>query len=298
MKLHTYLFGEGNRRGVTSMAVSMLLFVANDALVKLASETMPLGQIMFIRGVFASAMILLLAWANGLLPLLPRVGNRIVLGRGILDLGASILYLAALFNMPIGNITAINMASPLVMTAVAALFMAEKVGWRRWSAVVIGFGGVLMIVQPKAEAFNSWSMVAIASIVFIVARDLLTRRLDPSLPSLVVVLANSIIIMLGGGAMSAFQGWVPITGKDLALLAAASVFLIGGYQLIIDSMRHGELSLVSPFRFSALVWALGAGLVIWGDLPNLLALAGICVVVGSGLYILHRERVRGKTAAS
>jgi len=292
MRFLSLLFGHGNRRGITSMIVGMMLFVSNDVLIKLASETVPLGQLMLVRGAIANSAILLLIWGSGLLQSLPLLLNGVVLGRGLLDLLASVLYLLALFNMPIANVSAIGMTSPLLMTAVAALFLRESVGWRRWTAVACGFGGVLLIGQPRAEGFNFWSLVAVASVVFIVSRDLITRRVGAGIPSLIVTAGTSIFVMVGGGTMTMVHGWVPMTGHSLLLLALAATFLIGGYQLIIDAMRHGELSLVSPFRYTALVFSLLAGFLVWGDAPNPLAWAGIVVVVGSGLYVLHRERIR------
>ncbi len=286
------LFGEGNRRGVTSMVVGMVLFVGNDVLIKLASETVPLGQLMLVRGFIANVAIMLLLWGSGLMDKLPLLFNRVVLARGILDLLASILYLLALFNMPIANTSAIGMTSPLLMTAVAALFLRESVGWRRWSAIACGFCGVMLIVQPSAAGFNSWSLLAVASVVFIVARDLTTRRVGQGIPSLIVTAGTSIMVMLGGGAMTLAQGWVPMSPRAVILLTAAALFLIGGYQLIIDAMRHGELSLVGPFRYSALVFSLLGGYLVWGDVPNALAWIGIVTVVASGLYVLHRERLR------
>lgn len=289
------LFGHGNRRGITSMVIGMVLFVGNDVLIKLASETTSLGQIMLVRGAFANIAILALLWGSGLLQKLPLLFNRVVLARGILDLLASGFYLLALFNMPIANSSAIGMTSPLLMTAVAALFLKEAVGWRRWTAIVCGFGGVLLIVQPRAEGFNSWSLLAVISVVFIVARDLTTRRVGQGIPSLIVTAGTSILVMLGGGALTLSQGWQPMTMHATLLLALAAFFLIGGYQLIIDAMRHGELSLVGPFRYTALVFSLLGGYLVWGDMPNLLAWAGIATVVGSGLYVLHRERIRQRS---
>lgn len=289
---YSRLLGHGTRRGIVSMILCMALFVANDTLIKLASSEMPTGQIMAVRGVMATALVLALAAGTGALPHIRRSLNGTVLLRAGLDLIASLLYLLALFKMPIGNVTAINMASPLVMTAAAALVLKEPVGWRRWSAVAVGFIGVLMIVQPRAEGFNFYSLVAVASIAFIVSRDLVTRRVDPEIPSIIIVLATSVVVAVGAASLAVVETWSWPSARALALLAAAAVFLIGGYQLIVDAMRHGALSVVGPFRYVALVWALGAGYVVWGDVPNAMAFLGIATVVGSGLYVLHRERVR------
>lgn len=292
------LFGQGTRRGVASMILGMAAFVTNDTLTKLASVTTPTGQLITLRNIMATALILLLIWVTGAARQIPLAGNRTVLVRSSLDVVATLLYLVALFHMPIGNITAINMATPLVMTATAAVFLKSAVGWRRWTAVAAGFIGVVLVVQPRAEGFNAYSLLAVASIIFIVSRDLTTRQIDQSIPSLVVTLGNSVFVLLGALLLSSMEGWVAIGWRETLLLAGAAFFLIGGYLLIVDAFRHGDLATVSPFRYTGLIWALLSGFIVWGDIPNLLAQAGIVIIVASGLYVLHRERIRARDEAA
>lgn len=292
MPAYERLLGTGTRRGIASMVFSMLLFIVNDSLIKVASESLPTGQIIVIRGAIASGIVLAIVLATGGARHLPRALNRVAVWRGTLDMIGSLLYLLALFNMPIGNATAVNMTSPLVLTAAAALFLKESVGWRRWSAVFAGFCGVLMVVQPRPDGFNYWSLLAVAAVGFVVARDLITRRMGPEIPSLIIVLSASIIVTLGALVFALFEGWKPVGWIGIVLLSVAAAFIIGGYYLIVDAMRHGSLSVVGPFRYTALVWALLSGYLIWGDVPNVLSFAGILVIVGSGLYVLHRERLK------
>lgn len=291
MQFYERLFGTGTRRGVTSMTLSMMLFIVNDSLVKVVSASLGAGQLIAIRGLIASLIVLALIAGTGAARHLRRAWSGPTVWRGVLDMVGSLLYLLALFHMPIGNATAINMTSPLGMTAAAALFLKESVGWRRWSAVVVGFCGVLMVVQPRADGFNYWSLLAIGAVFFVVARDLMTRRMRADIPSLIIVLSASVVVMLGALGFSLVEGWKPVGWSDIALLSLAAAFVIGGYYLIVDAMRHGALSVVGPFRYTALIWALLSGYLVWGDVPNLLAVSGIAVIVGSGLYVLHRERV-------
>ena len=291
MQFYERLFGTGTRRGVASMTLSMMLFIVNDSLVKVVSASLGAGQLIAIRGLIASLIVLALIAGTGAARHLRRAWSGPAVWRGILDMVGSLLYLLALFHMPIGNATAINMTSPLGMTAAAALFLKESVGWRRWSAVVVGFCGVLMVVQPRADGFNYWSLLAIGAVFFVVARDLMTRRMRADIPSLIIVLSASVVVMLGALGFSLVEGWKPVGWSDIALLSLAAAFVIGGYYLIVDAMRHGALSVVGPFRYTALIWALLSGYLVWGDVPNLLAISGIAVIVGSGLYVLHRERV-------
>ncbi len=291
MQFYERLFGTGTRRGVASMTLSMMLFIVNDSLVKVASASLGAGQLIAIRGLIASLIVLAIIAGTGAARHLRRAWSGPAVWRGVLDMVGSLLYLLALFHMPIGNATAINMTSPLGMTAAAALFLKEGVGWRRWSAVVVGFCGVLMVVQPRADGFNYWSLLAIGAVFFVVARDLMTRRMRADIPSLIIVLSASVVVMLGALGFSLVEGWKPVAWSDIALLSLAAAFVIGGYYLIVDAMRHGALSVVGPFRYTALIWALLSGYLVWGDVPNLLAISGIAVIVGSGLYVLHRERV-------
>lgn len=296
--LYARLFGHGTRRGVASMILGMAAFVTNDALIKLASTTVPTGQLIALRNIMATLLLLGLVWAMGQAGQLRRCLNPVVLTRSGIDVIATILYLVALFHMPIGNITAINMSTPLLMTAVAAVFLQLPVGWRRWTAVAVGFIGVMLIVQPRAEGFNAYALVALASSFFIVARDLTTRRIDQTISSLVIALTNAAFVLVGALALSAFEGWIAIGWTEYLLLGGAGCFLILGYLLIVDAFRHGDLATVGPFRYTGLIWALAAGFLIWGDIPNLLAWAGIVIVVASGLYVLHRERLKARDDAA
>lgn len=296
--LYARLFGYGTRRGVVSMILGMAAFVCNDTLTKMASATLPTGQLIAMRNVVAGVLILLLIFVLRQAAHLPRVTNRVVLTRSAIDVVATILYLVALFHIPIGNVTAINMATPLAMTATAALFLQVPVGWRRWGAVILGFIGVLLIVQPSGQGFNAYSLIAVASVVFIVARDLTTRRIDQSIPSLVIALANAVLVLVGALTLSLFEGWIAITWRECLLLGGAGLLLVGGYLLIVDAFRHGDLATVGPFRYTGLIWALLSGFLVWGDIPNLLAFGGIVIVVASGLYVLHRERLKMRDEAA
>lgn len=281
-----------NRRGILGMIASMVLFICNDALIKHVSESLPTGQIIFLRGLSATLLIATMAVALGAWRQMPAVFDRPVLARAAIDSLGTFLYLLALFNMPIANVTAVNLSVPLMLTVCAAFLLREQVGWRRWSAVVAGFVGVLLVVQPAAAGFNWFALVALAATATHAARDLLTRRIRAGIPSIIVTLSTAIVVTIAAAGVSAIEGWQPLPMRELTLLIVASAFLSGGYYLVIDCMRHGELSVVAPFRYTAMLWALLLGYLVWGDVPNLLAWFGIALLVGSGLYIFHREQVR------
>ena len=275
----------------------MVLFVSNDALIKLSSEHLSFAQAVFVRGLMVTALAILLVLAQGHGRQIALLLQPKVLLRSCADLGATVCYVLALFHMPLGNLTSINMASPLLMTAVAAILLREKVGWRRWGAVAVGFMGVLLIVQPASEGFNSWSLLAIGCMFCVILRDLITRFIGMALPAPVLVLGSCLVIMLMTGALMLFEGWRDMSLHAVLLLAGSAFCLISGYVLAVDCMRHGELSVISPFRYTALVWSLLLGYLIWHEVPNLLAATGIAIVLASGLYLLHRERMRMRGAA-
>lgn len=291
----TDIFKE-NRRGIAGMVGSMTLFITNDALIKHVGEALPTGQIIFLRGLSATLLIACLAVALGAWNRMPAVLDRRVAVRSVVDAAATFLYLLALFNMPIANVVAINLSVPLMLTVCAAFFLHESVGWRRWSAVAAGFAGVLMVVQPAAAGFNWFALVALAATAMHAARDVLTRRIGPGIPSVIVTLSTAIVVTVCAGLLSLVEGWQPLAWREALLLVAASALLAGGYLLVIDCMRHGELSVVAPFRYTAMLWALLLGYLVWGDVPNLLAWAGIALLVCSGLYVFHREQVRRRAA--
>ena len=159
-----------NRKGILLMMAAMAGFILNDTFVKLASEELPTGQIIFLRGVLATPLVLLLAWRWGAFARLSALRDRFVAWRTVGEMGSTALYLTALFNMPLTNVTAILQIVPLITTAAAAIFLGERVGLRRWAAVSLGLLGVLVIVRPGLEGFNAWSLVALAAMGFIALR--------------------------------------------------------------------------------------------------------------------------------
>ncbi len=281
-----------NRRGIVCMVGAMGCFVTNDALVKFASQSMPSAQLIFIRGFMSVLLVLAVAHALGATSRMREATRGWVAGRALVDAMATMLYLGSLFHLPIGNATAINLAAPLFMTLFAALFMAERVRGARWLAVGFGFLGVLLVIQPRAEGFNAWALVCLLGTLFHAARDLMTRRIHAGIPSILITLSTAVAVTVVSGVGSLLQGWQPFGLFEFGLLALASVFLTGGYYFIISSMRHGEMTLVAPFRYSGLLFALVLGYLVWGEVPNTLAWFGIALLIASGLYVLVSEKRR------
>ncbi len=283
-----------NRRGIIAMIGAMTSFVINDAFVKYASASLPLGQIIVIRGVFAIAFLLGAAWWMGLASgpgaRLKEVAERPVVIRSLLDAIATFTFLTALFHLPLANATAINMAAPLCITLLSVLWLGERIGPMRWAVIAVGFIGVIFIVQPRGEGFNGYSLVCLLSTFFVACRDLYTRRINPGTPSILITIGTAIAVTATGVGLSLFQEWKPISAWQLGMLGAASVFLSCGYTLLIRAMRSGEVSVVVPFRYSGLLAALTIGFAVWGEIPNALAWIGIALLVSAGLYMVLSGR--------
>ena len=288
----------GNRAGIIDLSFAMALFIANDALVKLVSESLPGLQLIFIRGLFASLLMLALGAATGAFKpdaihgqwparhlLQPRV-----LIRATLDASASLIYLTAMFHMPLANATAINMATPLFITLIAITLFKERVRPAQWLAMGVGFAGVLLIVQPAASGFNAWALMCLAGTVLHAGRDVMTRVIPVQIPALLITLSTVLSVTFFSGMLIVFQGWQAPQHRQLALLAAAGVLLSGGYFLLTRAMRQGQMSVVAPFRYSGLLFALLLGWLVWGDVPNAMAFCGIGLLVGAGLYMLRAKK--------
>jgi drug/metabolite transporter (DMT)-like permease len=280
-----------NLKGALLMTASMGSFTLNDVFVKLLAEDMPLFQIVFLRSVLTAILLAIAAAALGQLRLRPGPGDRARLTlRTIFEIATMVAFLYALVNMPIANATAILAALPLSVTVAAAVFLKEPLGWRRISAVLVGFFGVMLIVQPGTGGFNAFSLSALLAVVFITGRDLFTRRMGPGLPSLSVALVTALAVGAFSLLLSLLEPWAPLDLRAGALIACSAVFIIGGYLFSIMVMRVGEVSVVAPFRYTGLVFALVFGLLFFAEWPNALALSGAGIVVATGIYTILRER--------
>lgn len=286
-----------NLRGALYMTLSMAAFTVNDACVKLVAESVPIFQIVFLRGLGTTILLaIFVQMTTGLRLSIPRRDRPLVLGRTLAELGAMVTFLLALTNMALANATAILAALPLAVTLGAAVVFGHPVGWRRLTAICIGFFGVLLIIQPGTEGFTIWSLLVVLSVVVITARDLFTRAFSASVPSMTVAVLTAAAVCVFGGVLSLFTPWVALDLRQALLVLAASVLLIGGYVFGIMVMRIGEVGFVSPFRYTSLIFALILGLMIFGEFPNTLALTGGAIVMASGIFTLVREHQRAQSA--
>ncbi|QPC88743.1 EamA family transporter [Mesorhizobium sp. NBSH29] len=290
-----------NLRGSLFMAIAMAGFTANDAITKTMTGDMNTGQVMLVRGLFATLLIGLIAAHRGAFARPALVLNRLVAIRVAAEVVATVLFLIALAKLPLANVSAVLQALPLAVTMGAALIFAERVGWRRWLAIAVGFVGVMIIVRPGFEGFSVYSLVVLCSVLACMVRDLATRQLSPEIPTLLVSTLTAGAVAVSGLLLTVpMGGWTAMTLPETGSLAAAAVLLVIGYQFIIMGMREGEISFIAPFRYTSLLWAILLGFLIFGDVPDQAMICGAAIVVASGLYTLYRERIvsRRKPAAT
>lgn len=280
-----------NQIGALFMMVSMACFTLNDMFMKVTNGAIPLFQLLFLRGILTTLLIILLArWLNALHFKIARRDWGLIGLRSASEMVTAYFFITALFNMPLANVTATLQALPLTVTLGGALLFREKVGWRRMSAIVIGFIGMLLVVQPGAEGFNIYGTYALLAVLGVTIRDLVTRQLSADVPSMTVTLAASVTVMGFSGAASLATPWVAISGMHALMVIGSSICISGGYYFSVRVMRVGEISFIAPFRYTGLIWALVLGWLVFGDWPAPLTLLGAGIVVTTGLFTLYRER--------
>lgn len=280
-----------NARGAVYMCVSMAAFTLNDTAMKAVTQTVPLFEAIALRGVLALAGLIVLGMAMGSLRWRMSRPDAAAIGlRSVAEVGATALFLGALIHMPLANLSAIMQALPLAVTLAAALVFGETVGWRRMTAIVIGFVGVLIIIRPGPQGFDVWSLMGLGSVACVVVRDLATRRLSRDLPSVNVALWAALAVTVMGLVVTSIEGWQPLTAAQGALIGAAAIALLFGYMFAVMVMRVGDIGFVAPFRYTALVWAIFLGWLAFGSLPDAMTLFGAALVVVTGVFTLWRER--------
>lgn len=284
-----------NFRASVFMLLAMGTFTIGDTITKFLLEQMNSGQYMFIRGIFATIAIGLLAWRNGALSSLSM--DRMTLLRVIGEVVATITYIYSLGHLSQAFCSAVFQATPLVVTLGAVLFLNEKVGWRRWMCISVGLIGVIIIIRPGADSSTSFAAVGVllSSVCFAAMRDIATRRVPAHVPTLYLSTLTAGAIALTGGALTVpMGGWQPVGLEPILFMALAAGLLLIGYHFIIMAMREGEISFVSPFRYSSLLWAIMLSTVVFNQAPDSYTIAGSVLVVGSGIYMVYRENIRKK----
>lgn len=288
-----------NLRGAVYMCVAMAAFTINDSMMKAATQSLPLWQAIAMRGLLTLGPLVAVGAVTGRFRW--RMGRRdagIVGIRSLAEVASTLLFLAALVHMPLANLSAILQSLPLAVALAAWAVFGDRIGWRRMTAILVGFVGVLIVIRPGPEGFDQWSLMGLASVAFVVVRDLATRELSSGVPSATVAVAASLSVTVTALALSLPGGWQAVSLHEAALVAGAAAALVVGYNFVIMVMRVGDIGFVAPFRYTALLWAILLGWLVFGTLPDGLTLFGAGLVVASGIFTLWRERkVKGAPPA-
>ena len=263
----------------------------SDAATKWLTASFPIGEILFIRALVVSVVILVIAWRSGTFDGL-RIGRvRNQATRALLAVCSTFLIVASLARLPLNEVIAILFVVPLFIAVMAPPLLGERVSVHRWLAVLIGFTGMLIMVRPGTDAFQFAALLPVAAALVAATRDIVTRRISAAETSTAILFYSTVALTLVGLATAPF-GWQPMEASDLAITAFTGLMFGLGHYFIIEAFRYGEATVVSPYRYANLIWAVLLGFLLWGEIPNVWVLAGTPLVVGSGLYILLHERSR------
>ncbi|MDX2203649.1 MAG: DMT family transporter [Hyphomicrobiaceae bacterium] len=281
-----------NLKGILAVLCCSTVFVVSDAIVKLVSASLPVSEIIFLRGVMATVLLGLGAKALGYMRPLRLLCEPLMALRVLAAAAASTLVVLSLRDLPLANVNAVLQVTPLAVTAGAALVYGERVGPSRWIAAIAGFIGVLMITKPTSGVFGWSAYTVLVALIFTTTRDLTTRGLPRDIPSMFVGWASAGAIALAGLLIAPLDAaWIMPSPRALWLMLTSAACLFVGNTLLVMSLRTGEIGVVAPFRYAPVPLSLFLGYSWWGDMPDLMAIAGILVVLGAGLSLLYTERV-------
>lgn len=281
---------QANLRGIFAMLAGMATFVVGDAMMKLVSTRLPTGEAIFLRGLIAMPIVWLIAFRQNTVHKLAEIPKKLLMMRNLGDAGGSLMFQSGLARIPFADAGAILQLNPLLVTAGAALFLGEKVGWRRWTATVVGLLGVLLIIRPGSSAFSWASLLVVGAVLFATMRDLVTRKLPIGIPTVLVTATATTSISLCALLLAPFENWIWPTSGDFAFLVIPALCMLLGQTFVVISIRSGDVSTVVPFRYSAILWSLLLSYLVWSYIPDTTTFAGIAIVAAAGLYTLLREQ--------
>lgn len=281
-----------NVHGILLVVGAMAAFSLEDMFIKHLSATVPTGQIMVMLGVICAVLFALMAVSTRNRILHTEAWQPLPLIRASCEGFGAVAFVTALSLVDLSTVAAVFQAMPLAVTVGAALFLGEQVGWRRWSAIGLGFVGVLMIIRPGLDGFQPETLFVVISVIAIAARDLITRRLDARIASSVVALQAYLAMALAGLALMFWNGQqvVPLGPAQIGPFVGAVGLGVLAYYSIVKAMRIGEASALTPFRYTRLIFSIAAGMLMFGERPDVVTLAGATLIIGSGMYMFLRER--------
>ena len=284
-----------NFLGAGLMTCCVLAYVLNDAVMKLLFTEIDFFQAIFLRGLVSLPPLLILALiTKTLMQKYSTKNQRLMIIRILAEIGTTVTFLTALKYMPLANVTAILQSLPLAITMAAAIFLGEPVGWRRWSAICIGFTGVLIIIRPGLAGFSSYSLLALAAVILLTVREISTRKLDSKIPTVTVALSTTVGTTAFAALMLIGNEWAEINLVSWSFIIAAAAAVTVATLLSVVAMRTGDIGFVSPFRYTSLIGAIGLGILLFGEWPDGITLLGALIIAFAGIYSLYREQIFNK----
>lgn len=282
-----------NFRGIMLMVAAMVGFAIEDMFLKLSAEAMPTGQVIFATGVFGALVFAVIATFTGASLVRREMWLGMAGWRNFGEVVATCGYVTSLALIPLSMASAILQVQPLAITCCAALFLGEKVGWRRWTAIGVGFVGVMIVIRPGTDGFQPEALWGILGVAGLTLRDVATRQVPRSISSVQLGFTALVGMMGLGAVMLAVQGGpVMLDTQKTLVLSGALVSGTAAYVAVVAAARVGEISVVTPFRYVRLLFALVIGAVVFSEMPDIWVLMGAAMIIGSGLYTLAREQKR------
>lgn len=282
-------------RGALFMVCSTGSYIVSDTFMKLATAGLPPYEVLLLRGVSATVCGMFLLSFLRQWHVVPKIFNRWVSLRNLIELASVLCYIVALANMPIANVAALTQITPLIVLVGAALFFRERLSGMSMTLIMIGFVGAIMVAQPTKEGLSLFALLALGNAIFGAIRDLVGRRVPATVPGILVAFGASVLVLIGSIAihLTLEKTIVPSTTHVL-LLAGSGLFLFAGHYLLFTAYRLGPTAIVAPYYYFFTVWALIAGVMVFGTLPNSMAISGIVFVIVSGVAIVLFDRSRAR----
>jgi len=289
------------------MVLASACFSSNDICTKIAVQYLPAPEIIVFRGTTALVLaFVLVCFVHGISQL-KTIANKHVIWRSLFEGSVGPLIITCYAFLPLATVTAIMQIGPFLGMIAGIYLFKESVGWRRWCAAFIAFAGVLMIIKPGIDAFQPIALLVILTATFAVGRDIQSRRIGSAAPPFVVSFATSIsgtVIALAltplmqPFGLSAWGPWVWPDPISFGLCCLAGVLMLLANTFSFLAFRSGDMSVVAPFRYFYLFFAVIGGVIVFTEIPDVFSLFGMALIVAAGIYLLHRERVRAKAKMS
>lgn len=288
-----------NMRGIMLMVLGMAGFAAEDMFIKLAAGQIPVGEILLVLGLVGALIFAIYARLNGTSVVSSGFFHPAVVVRNLMEMLGGLCFVTALSLIPLATATTILQATPLLVTMGAALVLGEAVGWRLWTAILVGFFGVLLVIRPGFEGFEPEVLWAVAGVLGLAIRDLASRKVPKTISSLQLSAWGFFAVGVSGAVLMLVTGEAVMPGATDALYLGGALSVgVFAYWALTEATRIGEISVVTPFRYSRLVFSTIVGILVFSEFPDIYTLTGAAIIIATGLYTIMRERSRRRQEAA